>query len=53
MIQSIYLYIHVMPRITAEWAEGKGWDAPAVRPYDKICLDPSAVVFHYASEVIK
>ncbi|KAI7861164.1 aminotransferase [Circinella umbellata] len=36
--------------ITAEWAENKGWDAPEVRPYDKICLDPSAVVFHYASE---
>ncbi|KAI9499084.1 aminotransferase [Zychaea mexicana] len=36
--------------ITAEWTEGKGWDAPAIRPYDKISLDPSAVVFHYASE---
>ena len=40
-------------RITAEWSSENGWAAPELRPYDKIRLDPSATVFHYASEVRK
>lgn len=27
-----------------------GWQAPNIKPYDKICLDPSASVFHYGLE---
>ncbi|KAG0190985.1 hypothetical protein DFQ28_001149 [Apophysomyces sp. BC1034] len=36
--------------ITAEWNETDGWAAPELRPYEKLQLEPSAVVFHYASE---
>ncbi|KAI8148502.1 aminotransferase [Fennellomyces sp. T-0311] len=36
--------------VTAEWSSEAGWAAPELRPYDKIRLDPSATVFHYASE---
>jgi branched-chain amino acid aminotransferase len=37
--------------LTIEWQQGKGWDAPEIRPYSKLQLEPSAVVFHYAFEV--
>ena len=30
--------------------EGQGWHDPRIVPYQDICLDPSAVVFHYAQE---
>ncbi|KXS11918.1 branched-chain amino acid aminotransferase II [Gonapodya prolifera JEL478] len=33
-----------------EWTAGKGWAAPKVMPYQKLKLEPSAVVFHYAIE---
>jgi branched-chain amino acid aminotransferase len=38
-------------RITADWNEQEGWLAPEIRPYENLSLAPSAVVFHYASEV--
>ncbi|KAF7731377.1 hypothetical protein EC973_000185 [Apophysomyces ossiformis] len=36
--------------VTANWNEKEGWEAPEIRPYGKLHLDPSAMVFHYASE---
>ncbi|KAI9369287.1 aminotransferase [Aspergillus egyptiacus] len=35
---------------TAEWTAGHGWHAPQIVPYQKLQLDPSACVFHYAFE---
>jgi len=34
-----------------DWSEKAGWGAPAIEPYGKIVLDPSALVFHYGLEV--
>ncbi|KAI8049490.1 aminotransferase [Syncephalis plumigaleata] len=34
----------------AEWSADKGWANPQIKPYSKISLEPSAVVFHYAFE---
>ncbi|KAI0014516.1 aminotransferase [Xylariomycetidae sp. FL0641] len=36
--------------LTAEWTASGGWAAPAIVPYQKICLDPSTCVFHYGIE---
>ncbi|KAJ3097364.1 branched-chain-amino-acid aminotransferase [Phlyctochytrium bullatum] len=36
--------------LSVEWKATKGWAAPRIHPYDKICLDPSATVFHYGLE---
>ncbi|KNC99948.1 branched-chain amino acid aminotransferase [Spizellomyces punctatus DAOM BR117] len=36
--------------LTVEWDATVGWKEPNIKPYGKICLDPSAVVFHYALE---
>jgi len=33
------------------WTASAGWDAPVISPYHKLSLEPSASVFHYASEV--
>ncbi|CEL02495.1 Putative Branched-chain-amino-acid aminotransferase [Aspergillus calidoustus] len=35
---------------TAEWTAADGWHAPKIVPYQKLQLDPSACVFHYAFE---
>ncbi|KAL2786198.1 aminotransferase [Aspergillus keveii] len=35
---------------TAEWTATDGWHAPKIVPYQKLQLDPSACVFHYAFE---
>ncbi|KAL5332633.1 aminotransferase [Aspergillus crustosus] len=35
---------------TAEWTAADGWHAPQIVPYQKLQLDPSACVFHYAFE---
>ncbi|KAL4740176.1 aminotransferase [Aspergillus similis] len=35
---------------TAEWTAKDGWLAPQIVPYQKLQLDPSACVFHYAFE---
>ncbi|KAJ3219543.1 branched-chain-amino-acid aminotransferase [Dinochytrium kinnereticum] len=36
--------------LSVEWKATKGWSAPRIHPYEKICLDPSATVFHYGLE---
>jgi hypothetical protein len=33
------------------WTASAGWGAPLISPYHKLSLEPSASVFHYASEV--
>lgn len=35
------------------YKEGKGWFDPRVVPYQKIALDPSAMVFHYGQEMFE
>lgn len=37
--------------LSVEWAAGQGWAAPEIKPYQKLQLYPSAVVFHYSFEV--
>jgi branched-chain amino acid aminotransferase len=39
-------------RITANWNQDKGWDAPEIRPYENLSLAPCTVVFHYGIEVM-
>ncbi|KAI7878940.1 branched-chain amino acid aminotransferase II [Lichtheimia hyalospora FSU 10163] len=36
--------------VTIEWNADKGWESPEIIPHGKLCLDPSATVFHYAAE---
>lgn len=48
-----YVKSYKFDRITANWDEKNGWAAPEIRPYENLSLAPSAVVFHYASEVIQ
>ncbi|KAL4801310.1 aminotransferase [Aspergillus unguis] len=36
--------------LTIEWTANDGWHAPQIVPYQKLQLDPSACVFHYAFE---
>ncbi|RKJ42243.1 branched-chain amino acid aminotransferase [Acutalibacter sp. 1XD8-33] len=36
-----------------DYTEGQGWHDPRVIPYQPICLDPSAMVFHYAQEMFE
>ncbi|KAI0838473.1 aminotransferase [Hypoxylon sp. FL0890] len=36
--------------LTVEWTASNGWAAPAIVPFQKICLDPSTCVFHYGIE---
>ena len=35
------------------YTEGQGWHAPRIVPYQKICLDPSAMVFHYSQTMFE
>ena len=35
------------------YTEGKGWYDPRIVPYQNICLDPAAMVFHYAQEMFE
>ncbi|KAH3900082.1 uncharacterized protein SCDLUD_004402 [Saccharomycodes ludwigii] len=39
--------------LTIEWTEEKGWDAPIIKPYGNLSLDPSTCVFHYAFELFE
>ncbi|OXB40200.1 hypothetical protein B1J92_M00176g [Nakaseomyces glabratus] len=39
--------------LTIEWTSENGWDAPEIKPYGKLCLDPSSIVFHYAFELFE
>ncbi|OZJ03108.1 hypothetical protein BZG36_03375 [Bifiguratus adelaidae] len=34
--------------LSIEWDDRNGWGTPHIKPYDKLSLDPSSVVFHYA-----
>lgn len=43
-------YFFPLNRITAQWTLEKGWEAPEIKPYAPLVLEPSALVFHYASE---
>lgn len=36
-----------------DYIEGKGWIDPRIVPYQKISLDPSAMVFHYGQEMFE
>lgn len=36
-----------------EWTAESGWGQPTINPYHDLCLDPSAVVFHYAFELFE
>lgn len=35
------------------YTEGKGWYDPRIIPYQNVCLDPAAMVFHYAQEMFE
>lgn len=36
-----------------DYNEGRGWHAPRVVPYGPLCLEPSAMVFHYGQEIFE
>jgi len=36
-----------------DYTEGMGWHDPRIVPYQKIALEPSAMVFHYAQEMFE
>lgn len=36
--------------LVCEWTAEKGWGRPALKPYENLSLEPSAVVFHYGFE---
>lgn len=38
---------------TMDYTEGIGWHDPRIEPYHPICLDPSAMVFHYGQEMFE
>lgn len=39
--------------LTIEWTEKNGWDVPEIKPYQKLAMDPSCIVFHYAFELFE
>lgn len=36
-----------------DYNDGEGWHDPRIVPYQPICLDPSAMVFHYGQEMFE
>ena len=34
--------------LTIEWHQESGWQAPEIKPYQNLSLDPATCVFHYA-----
>ncbi len=36
-----------------EYREGEGWKGACIKPYEPICLDPAAVVFHYSQTIFE
>lgn len=36
-----------------DYTEGKGWHDPMIVPYEKISLDPSAMIFHYGQAIFE
>eukprot|EP00158_Paraphelidium_tribonemae_P003035 Partr_v1_DN25852_c0_g1_i4_m2847 putative branched-chain-amino-acid aminotransferase len=39
--------------LTVDWDASTGWSSPRIHPHSPISLDPSAVVFHYGTEVFE
>lgn len=37
--------------IEIEWTQAGGWNNPLIKPFGPLLLNPSASVFHYATEV--
>ena len=37
----------------ANWKLGEGWKHPRIVPYEYLQLDPTAKVFHYATEIFE
>ncbi len=35
------------------YREGEGWQGACIKPYEPICLDPAAVVFHYSQTIFE
>ncbi len=35
------------------YREGEGWQEACIKPYEPICLDPAAVVFHYSQTIFE
>ncbi len=36
-----------------DYIDGQGWIEPRIEPYSPICLDPSAMVFHYGQSIFE
>lgn len=36
-----------------DYVDGQGWINPRIEPYAPICLDPSAIVFHYGQAIFE
>lgn len=39
--------------LTIEWDAETGWNAPQIKPFQNLSLDPSSIVFHYAFELFE
>ncbi len=39
--------------LVADWDSRQGWHDPRIEPYGPFCLEPSAMVFHYAQEIFE
>lgn len=39
--------------LTVRWTREKGWEAPEIKPYGNLSLDPSTSVFHYSFELFE
>ena len=37
--------------LSVRWTEKGGWEAPEIKPYGNLSIDPAAKVLHYAVEV--
>ncbi len=35
------------------YREGEGWQGACIKPYEPLCLDPAAVVFHYSQTIFE
>lgn len=39
--------------LTVKWTLEQGWQAPEIKPYGPLQLDPSSTVLHYAAELFE
>jgi len=39
--------------LAIEWTSAEGWQAPQIKPYGPLVLDPSSVIFHYAPSLFE